>query len=1249
MVVFKRKSKDFNSSGDPSRLALRFDGHRFTVGPSAHGPWLNSFEVYGLLDQIYEEGLATRDREDFNMEWSSLYEVGSQEDFEDICRILELPPTTKRLMSIGSNGALSEPHFNIFLRGWYLHGQTEQQLKLAGPILHTETGYELLSAQQWRLWCAIQQFSNREEKTDHSNRLAWGRIRKLAIEANARMENFLRKTVILTAESVEFELKRLDSADGQRDIEVTPKIPSDVTTAFDHSRWLRKFDSEIGVLDRYDIPQDDGVVQVIIPPKVKTVLREIKKIRSSRHRSARTEALILNPFATLGDDAKDVIDQEKYDIACIDAGLSFYTFFPIINDPVNGGQPVIELRVDSSVPAGNGLSEMCQLSMNEATQFVELGRKSIEQNRKLIAWRQREFLIQPETESYLQQIYDALHPKIIISRDDVFNLKMYSDRNVDIGPEKPINSVYIKRSDGSLEWIPENVVLSFYDDSSGSSKEIPLTVSQLAEFSLLFEEAKNAGKDKINVPWIDRSLTLSEAEAHLQKISYADEHTIPNTNPDWQGYQKTSNSRSRVQLICHPNVDSADYCQKIKAHLHELLMPPPPVEVPINLRDTVSLKQHQLDGLAWLQRIYRKQGELNTRGAILADDMGLGKTLQLLSMISWIIEAKITNLPILIVAPVALLSNWEDEAAKFFKDPLPLVCVHGERLKEMRVPRALIDRKLVEDDGLVSFLRPRFYGEAQIVLTTYEVIRDFEFSFAAEKWALMICDEAQKIKNPSALITRAAKKQNAQFKIACTGTPVENSLVDLWCLFDFIQPGYLGALNDFGRQYRRPIEATEETEIIKVEELRGLIEPFVLRRTKQQVAKDLPKKVAVNDGRKLDISTEQRRLYSQVVQSARKVAGDDGFLALGSHLQMIQQFRMICSHPVQLIQATSGDEPYDSYSQKSPKMMWLISCLESIKKRQEKAIVFIEFKDLQRVVQQYIFERLGYRPKIVNGDTSVSQHRSDNRRSIIDKFQVEAGFGVIILSPLAVGFGVNIQAANHVIHLTRHFNPAKEDQASDRAYRIGQSKTVYVYTPTIFAHDFRTFDVILDELLDSKRKLSADMLNGGETVERSAFLQNGFIPESGRAEIFNPITIDEVLSIDARYFEGLVAAIWQRHGFIAKCTPSSRDHGVDVIAIKGDKGVLIQVKSSSILGKCLGWDAVKEVVGGAAFYNERYPNVKFELACVTNQFFNESAKEQARVNKVTLYEQNYLDSALRQEAITYINILEFLQSDDWDN
>ena len=358
---------------------------------------------------------------------------------------------------------------------------------------------------------------------------------------------------------------------------------------------------------------------------------------------------------------------------------------------------------------------------------------------------------------------------------------------------------------------------------------------------------------------------------------------------------------------------------------------------------------------------------------------------------------------------------------------------------------------------------------------------------------------------------------------------------------------------------------------------------------------------------------------------------------------------MICSHPVQLIQATSGDEPYDSYSQKSPKMMWLISCLESIKKRQEKAIVFIEFKDLQRVVQQYIFERLGYRPKIVNGDTSVSQHRSDNRRSIIDKFQVEAGFGVIILSPLAVGFGVNIQAANHVIHLTRHFNPAKEDQASDRAYRIGQSKTVYVYTPTIFAHDFRTFDVILDELLDSKRKLSADMLNGGETVERSAFLQNGFIPESGRAEIFNPITIDEVLSIDARYFEGLVAAIWQRHGFIAKCTPSSRDHGVDVIAIKGDKGVLIQVKSSSILGKCLGWDAVKEVVGGAAFYNERYPNVKFELACVTNQFFNESAKEQARVNKVTLYEQNYLDSALRQEAITYINILEFLQSDDWDN
>src|SRR5271168_4645361 len=156
-------------------------------------------------------------------------------------------------------------------------------------------------------------------------------------------------------------------------------------------------------------------------------------------------------------------------------------------------------------------------------------------------------------------------------------------------------------------------------------------------------------------------------------------------------------------------------------------------------------------------------------------------------------------------------------------------------------------------------------GAARIVLTTYETLRDLEFSFAAEKWSILVCDEAQKIKNPNALITRAAKKQNVRFRIACTGTPVENTLADLWCLFDLVQPGLLGALNDFGQRYRRPIEAQSEDERSRVEELRKHIEPQILRRLKKDVAKDLPKKVEVTACKELKITLTQRALYSQAV------------------------------------------------------------------------------------------------------------------------------------------------------------------------------------------------------------------------------------------------------------------------------------------------------------------------------------------------------------------------------------------------
>jgi SNF2 family DNA or RNA helicase len=341
----------------------------------------------------------------------------------------------------------------------------------------------------------------------------------------------------------------------------------------------------------------------------------------------------------------------------------------------------------------------------------------------------------------------------------------------------------------------------------------------------------------------------------------------------------------------------------------------------------------------------------------------------------------------------------------------------------------------------------------------------------------MVCDEAQKIKTPAALVTRSAKKQKVRFRIACTGTPVENTLADLWCLFDFVQPGMLGALNFFSRTYRQPIEAKTQEQQLKVEELRELIRPQILHRKKTEVAKDLPVPKEDQACKLLAMSEYQHRLYERALANLheqRKVNPS-------AQLQALQAIRKICSDPHGHAESNSSSVSIDRLLSESPKMGWLINLLKDLGADQNgnhKAIIFCEFRELQLMLQRVIAAIFGFAPSIVNGDTSADPRANENRQQLIDIFQRKAGFNVIILSPLAVGFGVNIQAANHVIHFTRTWNPAKEDQATARAYRIGQTRTVQVYYPGVVSPKFPSFDVRLDALLSRKRELAADMLNG---------------------------------------------------------------------------------------------------------------------------------------------------------------------------
>nr|WP_262924500.1 MULTISPECIES: DEAD/DEAH box helicase [Pseudomonas] len=375
-------------------------------------------------------------------------------------------------------------------------------------------------------------------------------------------------------------------------------------------------------------------------------------------------------------------------------------------------------------------------------------------------------------------------------------------------------------------------------------------------------------------------------------------------------------------------------------------------------------------------------------------------------------------------------------------------------------------------------------GDARIVLTTYETLRDQELSLARQQWAIVICDEAQKIKNPAALITQAAKAIPSRFRIACTGTPVENTLIDLWCLFDFIQPGFLGGLNQFGREYQRPIEAGMERDTAALERLRGLIEPQTLRRTKQDVAKDLPAKIEDQGCRKLLMHTLQRNLYlSEVAQYTQKQQMQEQLEQRESGmLGLLHRLKLVCAHPFSV-------QPDPRLREHSPKLQWLLSTLDNIARSGsgDKVILFTELRDIQRELQHAIQERFGFKPTVINGDTSTSSQSAQSRQRLIDRFQEQPGFSVIILSTVAVGFGVNVQAANHVIHFTRCWNPAKEDQATDRAYRIGQEKDVYVYYPTVRDAGMPTFEATLDELLQKRRALARDMLHGASELQVSEF------------------------------------------------------------------------------------------------------------------------------------------------------------------
>lgn len=1220
-----------------------------TISHGISGALLVDPLLPAYLAQLQDDGYAVDNGDDLIIDWDSLYEAMQSPNYAELSSVLSLPPLTGARPILGSSNSLTDSHFAISIMGWEDIGGAAREFNAVGAVLTRNDVVELMQPSQWKLFREVIKFARRnlDERGDLAHRQAWGRIRKLAIVAEARLDDFLHRSVVLTPESLQIGLRKSSHLAGDSVIEIEPLFsgaPSD---------WLKHFDSARAVQDRYDIVTPKGIVQVLISPQVKTVLEEIKRLPLRRVAGSRAQAFILNPYATLGEDAKNVIVEEQFEQARHQAGLQYERFLPVVERDATGYPIRAGLLVETMSASGPASSENLWLADAELGDFIKKLSHSVSRGFQLLGWEGYDFELAGDTTRHLAELEAVLversapAPSTMVSYAQVHDLTAYSSRIEGIGVEKPYYSPYIAKKKDDDGWFPENVlpIIAYIPDGTNEPVAVPATKKSLEQLRLAILKARDGGKDVVELPWLPKPMEIGEAEdisrifdevlGRVGKGKF-DPKIIPTEPKEKPGPRKT--------LILRANIQALDYEEVRREAL--LALPTVP-EFPTSLRPECVLLPHQREGLAWLQHLYKLQSEYQVRGAVLADDMGLGKTLQLLSFMAWLVEINPDTDPMLVVAPVSLLENWMEEADKFLlTDSLPILMAYGDSLKPLRVPRDAVDSKLRTEDGLVKFLKPKWVGTAKVVLTTYETLRDLEFSFAAERWSVMVCDEAQRIKNPAAMVTRSAKKQNVGFKVACTGTPVENTLADLWCLFDFIQPGLLGALNDFGQRYRKPIEAKSDEELARVEELRVRISPQILRRTKAEVAKDLPQKIIVDACRKLPLSIAQRSLYAKAIDDFKKRNDPMVQSPFKNHLGLLQYLRLICTDPRRHGLTVFKPEPLEQYRAKAPKLAWLLAQLQTIKSKGEKVIVFCEFRNIQRLLQHYIQETFGVRPDIINGDTSASSTNTASRQKRIKAFQEAPGFGVIILSPVAVGFGVNIQGANHVVHYTRTWNPAKEDQATDRAYRIGQKKNVYVYYPVVFAEDFHTFDVKLDQLLTKKRELANDMLNGSGDLTPMDFKIGDVIPSGDVESIDERVNLEMALRMEWRHFEGLAAALWSKRGYdICYCTPGTGDNGVDVVAISGSKGQLIQTKTSSNEGMKLGWETVKDVVGGEAFYRKKHPNIDFKKVGVTNQFFNAQATEQAELNGVELVEQRLLGKLLEKYPVTMMDIERLLYTD----
>lgn len=651
-------------------------------------------------------------------------------------------------------------------------------------------------------------------------------------------------------------------------------------------------------------------------------------------------------------------------------------------------------------------------------------------------------------------------------------------------------------------WMPEDFARKLAEYLDGQSQE------SLEELHRDVSSAIEAGqasveRDGIEIP--ARPETLTTISARLERIAEHGDHDEGDPNDD----------RGPIVLESKSNLQELQWLADLKPRRISNSALPTLIKTP--------LKPHQMASFEWQQEAWKA----GLPGVLNADEQGLGKTLQTIAFLSWLqSEMKLSSqrLPLLVVAPTSLLLNWEQEVERHLEAPGlgHVIRLYGSGIgtrKHFGAQGRDIDDGSAKLD--LSTLREAIdEGRAHRfwVLTTYTTLTNYQHSLAKIPFAAAVFDEIQTLKNARSMRSDAGRSIKADFTIGLTGTPIENTVLDLWAVMDQVAPGRLDTEENFLAQYRVPNTANMAELHGRVFKPHDKVPPIGIRRLKSEVASDLPPK--------------RRRLYPRAMPRGQELAYEDARLklaqgGLGAALKMLHHIRAVSVHPD--LEARDGNDAFIDASAR------LIACFQLIRKVQqsgERALVFIEHRRMQYRFMELAKAEFGLeRIDLINGDTPIK-----TRQEIVNRFQSHGtarGFDLLVLGPKAAGTGLTLTAATHVIHLSRWWNPAVEEQCNDRIHRIGQTRDVTVHLPMAVHTGFRegSFDCLLHSLMQKKRNLAESALwPMGDTGADAEQLQKMLSGSVSQPDVSGDPVKEAIRAMFER--DGLQAPTWDSDGSV---------------------------------------------------------------------------------------------------------------------